>query len=931
MRFSYWWRSVVSIFLLGLAASAVGAPALAPTPEQIQAFSQLPPAQRDLVRRALAEEAVSKKSKSEEPRETEEELPPKIEPVTAAPPKEVRLKGGDTVLLDFRPQGKISADDRQKSKSESPPQSSEQEKSEQVTPEERALLQQRRQEQEQLRQARLPKDRVFVLDQFGALTLTNIGRIPLAGLTELEAGERLTAETAFEGLRVRVKRLPLEGELKRFGHDLFVQPSRTFTPATDIPIPADYIVGPGDVVMVQLYGKDNVEHELTVTRDGALLFPGIGPITVAGMKFSQLQKELQNRVQRQFIGARASVTLGRLRSIRIFILGEVEKPGSYPVSSLSTLTNALFMGGGVTPAGSLRDIQLKRNGEVITHLDLYDLLLRGDTRGDARLLPGDVIFVPPVGPVVGVGGRVRRPAIYELRDEKTLREVIAMAGGLLPDAYPQSVQIERVWEGRARSAMTADMTQPGGAEFGVQDGDTVRISAITERFEQSVRLAGWVARPGVYQWKPEMRLVDLIPSLAALRADADSRYVVIKRENPRERTAELLGGDLGKALSQPASEANIALLPNDEIHVFGLHEDRATLLKPMLERVRVTSSPTSPTREVVVEGAVHHPGRYPWSPTMTVEDLINAAGGLTERAYAVEAELTRSRIIEGKSREQTRQVVSLASAERSDARVALQPYDQLVVRRIPQWDEEGVVELVGEVRFPGRYPIIRGEKLSHVIQRAGGLTEAAYARASVFLRQSVREREQQYLERLTAQLERDLGVLKTEAPELGVKKEAALMEGEALLRQMRATKATGRMVIKLEEIMQASNDYDVMVQPGDKLIIPQRPDEVTVIGETYYPTSHVYVSGYTRDQYVRLSGGITERGNKRAVYVVHADGSVSPPSGWFGRDVDVGPGDTIIVPLKVDRVSNLKLFTDISTVLYQLAVTAAALDVIGVF
>ena len=927
------WTRAFAVLFICFSTPLFGASTTTPTSEQLQMLQQLPPAQRELLRRAIREDGASQKSKEkdEQRQQPTDEATSPPELTKATPPREVRLKAGDTVLIEYAPVTKPASESRSNPKLGSAPERDITEPP--LAPEERAIAEEKRREQELMRQAQLPKERVLVLDQFGALNLNNIGRIVLAGLTEFEAADRIAAEPAFAGLRVRLRRLPVESELKRFGHELFTpSPPRSFAPAGDIPIPTDYVIGPGDTVVVQLYGKDNVEHELTVTRDGTLLFPGIGPIPVAGMKFSQMQKELQNRVQRQIIGARAAITLGPLRSIRVFVLGDVEKPGSYAVSSLSTLTNALLASGGVTPTGSLRDIQLKRDGQIVTRLDFYDLLLRGDTRNDARLLPGDVIFVPPVGAVVGVGGRVRRPALYELRDEKTLASVLEMAGGLLADAYPQSVQIERVWEAQARSVLTADVTQPQAGEQLIRDGDVIRVFTITDRLEQSVRLSGWVVRSGAYQWKPEMRLLDLIPSRAVLRADADAGYVLIKRENPQDRFVELLGANLAKALADPRGRHNIALLPQDEVQIFSVHEDRATLIKPMLERARATASPAHPAREVWVEGAVHHPGRYPWSANMVVDDLVEAAGGLTERAYTAEAELTRSTVVQGKSREQTHLIVSLAHAAGSaDSATSLQPYDRLVVRRVPKWEEEGLVEILGEVKFPGRYPVVRGERLSEVIQRAGGLTDAAYARAAVFLRQSVREREQQYLERLTAQLERDLVIFKTEASDIGVKKEAAIMEGEALLRQMHAAKATGRMVIKLDELVNARADYDVVVQPGDKLVIPPRPDEITVIGEVYYPTSHVYVAGHTRDQYVQLSGGVTERGNKRAVYVVRADGSVSPPSGWFGGDVAVGPGDTVIIPLKVDRVSNLKLFTDISTILYQFAVTAAALDAIGVF
>src|SRR3972149_7482747 len=235
-----------------------------------------------------------------------------------------------------------------------------------------------------------PEKRIFILDEAGGLSIPNFGRVILAGLTEAQAAERIAAEPAFKQYIVSVKLLPVEQELKPFGYELFQGSPDAFTPATDIPIPADYVVGPGDAVSVQLFGKENVQYELIITRDGTLLFPGIGPISVAGMTFSQLQQDISNRVQKQLIGVQASVTLGRLRSIRIFVLGDVQRPGSYTVNGLSTLTNALFTSGGVRTIGSLRDIQLKRQGKVIAHIDIYDLLLRGDTRADARLLPGDV-------------------------------------------------------------------------------------------------------------------------------------------------------------------------------------------------------------------------------------------------------------------------------------------------------------------------------------------------------------------------------------------------------------------------------------------------------------------------------------------------------------------------------------------------------------
>ncbi|MEE3189565.1 MAG: SLBB domain-containing protein, partial [Pseudomonadota bacterium] len=256
--------------------------------------------------------------------------------------------------------------------------------------------------------------------------------------TEPVAGEGL------EGLAVTKEPESASPLLKRFGYDLFAGEPTTFAPAADIPIPVDYIVGPGDTIELQLFGSQNAFYSLVVTREGVLNFPELGPITVSGLRFSDLRVTLQERVSEQMIGVRASITMGRLRSIRIFILGDAYRPGSYTISSLSTMTNGLLVSGGINPIGSLRNVQLKRNGRLIQTLDLYDLLLRGDTSADTRLQPGDVIFIPPVGRTVGVDGEVRRPAIYELRAEKTVDDVLELAGGLLPTAYPQASQIERI-------------------------------------------------------------------------------------------------------------------------------------------------------------------------------------------------------------------------------------------------------------------------------------------------------------------------------------------------------------------------------------------------------------------------------------------------------------------------------------------------------
>jgi protein involved in polysaccharide export with SLBB domain len=316
---------------------------------------------------------------------------------------------------------------------------------------------------------------------------------------------------------------------------------------------------------------------------------------------------------------------------------------------------------------------------------------------------------------------------------------------------------------------------------------------------------------------------------------------------------------------------------------------------------------------------------------MKVSDLLTAAGGLSDRSYTLEAELTRFRVVDGKKREQQRWDIDLErilARPNGELDITLAPYDQINIRRIPNWDEVGTIEVIGEAKFPGTLVVARGEMLSNVIKRVGGLTDEAYPRGAIFTRESVRQREQEQLERLALQLEKDLVVIRAEAEEIGVDKERALNEARLLLQRIRGTRAVGRMVISLDAILQDQEEFDIRVQPGDKLIIRQRPEVVTVVGEVYHATTRLLQKKLKRDDVIRLSGGVTERGNKKAIFVVHADGSVSPPRGPSGGNIKMAAGDVIVVPLKVDRINKMKLITDITQIIFQLAFSAAAIAAI---
>jgi polysaccharide export outer membrane protein len=823
---------------------------------------------------------------------------------------------------------------------------------------------------------------------------------PLEPLTE----ETVEIKRAF--LNFVEESLPLEvdQDLEQFGYELFAGVPTTFAPATDIPVSADYIIGPGDEIRIQLYGKTSLASDLIVDRDGIISFPELGPITVAGLTFREMKELVSREVGHRMIGNEVSVSMGRLRSIRVLVLGEVFRPGSYTISGLSTLTNALFTCGGVQKIGSLRQVQLKRAGEIIEEMDLYDLLIDGNTSSDVRLMPSDVIFVPPVGPLVGIAGEVLRPAIYEMKEPMTARELIQLAGGLRPTAFRDLIQLERIEDGRR---VTYDMGIDGAHEWMVQSGDLLKIYSIIERDEHAVFLEGNVLRPGKRQYFEGMRLLDLVPSLTDLLPETHFDYGLIERESVLNREPEYIGFNLGAALIDGRIDANLLLAPRDRIYVFhrahfrevprvsvrgevrspGVYEhkkdmrvldlilaaggltrdawlDEAELLRTDPSTLRVEKISIDLSRvladdgpdnlalkdldelavhsiwefrrrdEVKILGEVNEPGNYPLFEGMRISDLVFCGGSLKETAYREEAELTRYEIVDGERRELHHVVVNLnAALEGSgDADLELQTYDRLLIRRISNWRGDEVVEVAGEVAFPGRYPIEEGERLSDLIERFGGFLENAYLPAAVFTRSDVRTRQQEELERMADQLESDLtrlSVASSRGASAGdvARRQAALETGAQLAAELRKASATGRMVIGLETSGRLrGTDKDVVLTDGDRLYVPKKPDFVMVMGQVNNPTAFQFERGKRASYYIRLAGGSTRFGDRGKTYVVKADGAVERR-----RGARIDPGDVIVVPETLERFAGMQFLLDISQVLYQIGIAAASAYTVGLF
>jgi len=845
-----------------------------------------------------------------------------------------------------------------------------------------------------------------------------------------------------------VANLPPQG-LQPFGYDIFRNPPDTFAPVDNVPVPDNYPVGPGDTLQILLFGKENLRYTLVIERDGTLNVPKIGPISTTGLTFSELKTALNEYIKEQLIGVEASINMGGLRAMQVFVLGDVVQPGAYTISALSTISHALIVSGGVKPTGSLRRIQHKRGRQRLGEFDLYNLLLRGDARGDRRLQAGDVVFVPPVGTTVGVDGAVRRPAIYELRRWGEVEDMLALAGGLAPDADPRSAYIERISRNGERTLVDLDLNRAQDRNRKVKTGDVIQVPAALEALEQIVMLNGHVKRAGSHAWRQGLRVSNVVRKTTDLLPGADLGYAVVVRQTAEDQRLQVINVELAKALAQPGSVWDVPLDRQDQLWVFGLEENRATTLLPLIEQLRAqagyrtaepvvsitgavrfpgdyplqrgmrvsellrasrellpaadadyallvryqadSAQPMQPValnlRQILqgldsqtdpilqgrdhlyvfdrdtdradmlaslldglesqarqeqrsqivnVQGLVRLPGEYPLTPGMRVSDILRAGGGLSEAAYAMNAELTRYGVTDN-DRTVRHIPVDLAAVRQGEraANLLLQPRDLLTVKQLPQSEKNAVIELRGEVQFPGRYPVKPGESLSAVIDRAGGLTAFAYPDGAIFSREEIKQRETEQANVLASRLEKELSELALQQVNSDPQKASAFRLAQGLLEKLNNYQSTGRLVIDLNATLNnPGTQQDIALIDGDLLIIPRESQSVTVLGEVQYPTSHLFKPGRSRADYVSLSGGLTENADEGRVYVVRANGEVvvSSRTRWFGGGrIDIRPGDTIVAPLDADRIQPLRLATDIARILSQVGLAAASFKAVGAF
>ena len=829
-------------------------------------------------------------------------------------------------------------------------------------------------------------------------------------------------------------------DLKPFGYDLFANAPTTFAPAASIPVSADYLLGPGDMLDILFYGKSNSKFSLEVNREGFVDFPELGPVGLAGLTYGEAKEMLQGRISAQMIGTQVSISMGSLRSMQIFVLGEAFKPGAYTVSSLATITHALVSSGGVSDIGSLRNIQLKRKGEVVAELDLYDLLMKGDTSSDVRVQASDVIYIPTVGSLVSVSGQVLRPAIYELKGGERVEDLVALAGGMGEKAFAGSARIERIGDDGFMTALDLNLEMSSSRNALVKGGDHLTIDGIINRQKGSVNLTGYVNYPGIFAFKDGMRISDLVSSLDQFPQGLDQEFGMISREDPltgfvsavsfkpsdvlqsmgsdgdvllqsrdqvmffsdrssrgpqlatlleslasQARADELekivsisgsrlpgrfplidgmrvshllenggglqanyadldyallvreelddegdikvIGLDLRNVLASKQGREDIRLLPKDQLMLFSKNENKAIRLAGVIDRLKNQTELGELAKIVRSGGTVKFPGEYPLTEGMSISDLIRLSGGLLASAYSQSAEIYRFNL-QNPERAESSIVLSDLTLSRS---TILAPSDYAEFRTIPEYREAETISLEGEFVFPGTYVFEKGETLSSVIERAGGFTDEAFIGGSIFLRRSLREREQQEIDRLTKLLNDEIAAAALSdggADPLGEQK---LEEQQAALASLSSAVATGRLVIPLEDLI-TDRETDVMLKDGDRLLIPKFSQEVTIIGEVQRPTSYLFDKDFSQTDYIEQSGGFKERADKRNIYVVKAGGEVLIPKRRLFRFVSasdvVEPGDTIVVPLdtRSSVLRGVPLFSEISQIMFQLSLGAAAIN-----
>jgi len=800
--------------------------------------------------------------------------------------------------------------------------------------------------------------------------------------------------------------------LERFGADVFRAGTGNLDQLPmDLPVGPDYVLGPGDGLNLELWGSVSQRLQRVVDRQGQVALPEAGPVLVSGRTLGEVQRVMQGVMRTQFRDVDVDVSLSRLRTLRVYVVGDVQSPGAYDISSLSTPLNALYAAGGPSAGGSLRRLEHYRGKQLVQVIDTYDLLLHGVSGDLQHLQAGDIIKIPPIGPEVTVEGMVRRPAIYELSDKASLADVLELAGGVLPSGALRHIDVERLVAHEKRTMLRLDLPETRDQqavnkaleEFQVQGEDKIRISPIIAYSDKTIYLDGHVFHPGKYPYRDGMTIGDLVHSYNDLLPEPSRRHAEIIRLQPPDYTPVVLAFNLGDVLD--GNNKNLPLKPFDTVRIFGRYDfedppvvsvsgevrdpgdhvtNGVTHLKDAIYlaggitpdaqltdaqvfhrtsngKMRVISvdlskalsgdqtndvllepkdrvfihrdlAKTDPAA-VTIQGEVARPGKYPLGEGMTASDLVRLSGGLKRSANSQASDLTRYLEQNGQKNIGQQQKIDIAKAMTglAEADLTLRDGDVLTIPQISGWNDMGAsIAIKGEVMLPGTYGIHEGEKLSSILARAGGFRADAYPYGAILQRAQVRELEEKTRADLIRRVQSEgnsLKLIPDTDPDQKLAKEASISQWQSAIDKLQNTPPAGRLVIRITNDVSkwANTSADLEVRAGDTLIIPKKPNFVMVNGAVYNSTAITFRPSKSAEWYLKQAGGPTTMAEKKAIFVVRANGAVVGGSGgiWGGNALgaELKPGDMVMVPEKaVGGTSKWKTTLEASQLVYSIGV-----------
>ena len=680
-----------------------------------------------------------------------------------------------------------------------------------------------------------------------------------------------------------------------FGRNIFNSNNLTFEPSNNLPTPANYRLGAGDEVIIDIWGANQVTIQETISPDGNISIDRLGLIYLSGKTVNQATSYLKKELNKIYAGlddedpsSLIKVSLGNTRTIQVNVMGEVYQPGTYALSAFSTVFHALYSAGGVSDIGSLRNVQVARNGKKIAEVDVYDFIMHGKTKDDIKLQEGDVIIVPPYEALVKIEGNVKRPMKYEMKNDETVATLLKYAGNFSSDAYTRSIKIIRQ-NGKEYQVFTVDDIDY--SVFKIKDGDILTAEAILNRFENKLEIKGAVYRPGIYQYGGSLNTVkQLIEKADGVMADAFLGRAVLQRQR-EDLTREIIQVDLKAILG--GTKPDISLQRNDVLYIPSIHD---------LQELG----------NIEVFGEVARPGKYIYADNMTLEDLIIQAGGLLESASTVKVDVSR-RIKDNKSTESASTIGQMFSFALKDgfiidgeAGFVLEPYDQVYVRRSPGYQEQVNVSVEGEILYEGTYALTsKSERLSDLVLKAGKVTPYAYVRGAKLMRKANEE-----------EIKRMADVLKIMQREMGAQTDSLKLELDSIY----------SVGINLEDaIKNPGSDVDIVLREGDKLIIPELVNTVKINGAVMMPNTVAYNKKMSVKDYISQAGGYSNGARKTKAFIIYMNGQVAEVK-RSNKSV-VEPGCEIIVPVK-DKTKaekwNIQTILGIASSLGSLGLTAAS-------